>query len=862
MAPIAPLPLSLAPEDVGQRVAAFQSTLSAIVIQADDGRIIDCNPEAERLLGLTRAQMLGRDSMDPRWDALSADGRSMPGRDHPAMRALQSGKAQIGVTQGIRLPDGRLRWLLVSSDVFVDPPTRKRFAVSSFMDVSERLRLEAWQGLTLSLFDGIAERRPLRDLLASIVESVQTQMARSRCSIHVLSEDRQRLAFGVGPSLPVDYLAALEGLPISPTAGSCGAAAAKGCTVIVSDVFVHPNWAPYLEFPRAHGFRACWSQPVFDAAGAVLGTFAVYYDEVREPDAEDLDLLRRASSLAGLVLQQHQAREDLLLSAALFEQGTEAVAVTRADHGIERINRSFERLTGYALDEVRGLDPLSLSASAEGLAPIDGIREVLSRQGAWQGEMILRGRDGALLPTWISIFAVAGPDGGTSHYVYSAIDISEAKAQAERIRQLAFYDSLTGLPNRALVMDRLGQALVGSQRSRRPHAVLFIDLNRFKEINDTQGHATGDAVLVAVAQRFRNVVRSGDTLARLGGDEFLLLAEGAGEAEVALLGERLAESLHEPVQVRDQVFAIGASIGVALFPGDGDDAETLLKHADIAMYRAKADGGGVRFYRPDMSEGLGERVSLARDLRTALRQPGQLWLAFQPQVDLIDGRLSGAEVLLRWNHPTRGAIPPGDFIPLAEERGMMVEIGEWVMDAACRHMAEWRSKGWVLPGRLAINCAAQQLESASGVARTLALVEAHGLAASLFELDLTEGSLMRHVEQALKVMSGLRDAGFHLAIDDFGIGYSSLSYLKRLPVHRLKIDMSFVRDMLEDRNDHAIVASIIGMSGPLGLDTVAEGVETDAHARVLAALGCRHAQGWHFGRPLDAEAFAARWFAA
>jgi diguanylate cyclase (GGDEF)-like protein/PAS domain S-box-containing protein len=857
--PAPPSARASSPGVASLRAQVFDSALSAMVIHDAHGRIIDCNTGAETLLGLSRAQLLGNDPLSDGWATVRPDGSPMSGEEQPSWRALESGESQVGQIVGIRLANGRHRWLLVNADVFNDESKGSRFAVASFVDISEHLRLESWQALTLSLFEKISQRWPLKHLLAEIVLSVQQQLAGARCSIHVLSDDRTRLEYGIAPSMPAGYMDALEGLEINEHVGSCGASATLGRTFVVANVLEHANWSAYVDLPRTYGFRACWSEPVFDDARRTIGTFAVYYDEIREPDDEDLALLQQASALASLVMQQHGARERLTLAAALFEQGSEAVAVTGADHRIERVNRSFERLTGFSAKEVTGAEPGYLPASSGGGDAYASVRQAINESGQWSGEVLIRRKNGEILPAWLSAFSVKGPDGNVSHIVHSAIDISEAKSQAARIRQLAFYDVLTGLPNRALVTDRLKQALRNADRHSRTLGLLFVDLNRFKEINDTQGHEVGDEVLVAVSQRFAAIAGKGDTLARLGGDEFLLLAEGAGEAEAALLAERMQDALAEPVQVREHAFVVGASIGIALYPADGLVLDELMKHADIAMYRAKAQGSGARFYQPEMSAGLGERVSLARDLRTALRKDGQLALAFQPQFDLATGKLSGAEALMRWTHPSLGPISPGVFIPLAEERDMILEVGDWVLRAACEQLAEWQRRGQYLPGRLAINFSAHQLDAADALPRTLRAMTASGVSPQHLELELTETALMRNIDHAMKTMRDFRDAGLALAIDDFGMGYSSLSYLKRFPVERLKIDMSFVRDMLIDKNDFAIVGSIVAMAKPLNLSTVAEGVEHGGQADALRSLGCDHAQGYLFGRPESAAHFAERW---
>ncbi len=452
---------------------------------------------------------------------------------------------------------------------------------------------------------------------------------------------------------------------------------------------------------------------------------------------------------------------------------------------------------------------------------------------------------------------------GRAFLQFSLQDITERKQVARQLEYLAFHDVLTGLPNRVLLLDRLRQSLVLARRRARVTGLLLLDLDRFKEINDTQGHSVGDAVLVEVSRVFQAALRQGESIARVGGDEFVVLAPGVDQEAAERLADRLVAALRVPLEVNGQSFSLGVSIGIARSPADGETAETLLRHADVAMYRAKAAGGGYRCYSADMSAGLAERMALARDLLAELRgqhgdRESALTLHYQPQVSLRDHSLVGAEVLLRWRRGDT-QVSPAEFIAIAEERGMMCELGDWVLTRACQQLGAWRRAGTPLRGRLSINIAVQQIESVLFPAQAEAIIREAGLDPSQFELELTESGLMHNVDLALAHIARLQDNGFAFAIDDFGTGYSSLAYLKRLPVDKIKIDISFVRDMLEDRNDHAIVHTIIGMGRTLELTTIAEGVESEAQAEALRALGCDEAQGYHFGWPAPAADFARHW---
>jgi diguanylate cyclase (GGDEF)-like protein len=452
-----------------------------------------------------------------------------------------------------------------------------------------------------------------------------------------------------------------------------------------------------------------------------------------------------------------------------------------------------------------------------------------------------------------------------SSQVASAVERQRAaqarKQQSERIEKLAFFDPLTGLPNRALFLDRVRHAIGAADRSGRNVALLFLDLDRFKEINDSLGHALGDMALVEVARRLQATTRLEETLARLGGDEFVLVAEGADHEAAAMIALRMLRLLIEPIEAAGNLLSIGGSIGIAIYPADGDGADELIRHTDIAMYRAKSSGGGFCFYAPEMGVLLEKRIRMTARLNAAI-EAGHLDLHFQPLVSLSTGKLRGAEALVRWHDAELGWVSPNEFIPIAEERGMMSRLGDWVLGAACRRLAEWRRAGLTFPGRLAVNVSVKQLQDHDLASRLVAIVQDHGLTPEDFELEITESSMMADSEGALHVMEQLSDAGFSLAIDDFGTGYSSLSYLKRFSVDQIKIDISFVRDMLSDKDDYAIVKAIIAMADSLGLKTTAEGVEHAAQADALAALGCHFVQGFNFGHPLAGPEFAGRWLRA
>jgi diguanylate cyclase (GGDEF)-like protein/PAS domain S-box-containing protein len=553
-----------------------------------------------------------------------------------------------------------------------------------------------------------------------------------------------------------------------------------------------------------------------------------------------------------------EVREQLNFIAQLVETIPSPVFYKDEQGHYLGCNRAFEQFIGFPRQQLIGKSVRDIAPNELAELYFAADNALFDQPGVQTYEAVVQSADMVLRDMVIYKATFNKSDGSVGGLVGVMLDITDRKASDERIRYLAMYDTMTGLPNRTLFMDRLKQAMATADRNQRGLAVLLLDLNRFKEINDTKGHGVGDLVLVEVGRRFQSMVREEETLARLAGDEFALVAEASDQLAAFVVAERLQQVLFDSIEADGHTFAVEASIGISFYPQDGTTVEDLLKRADIAMYRAKDSGGGYRAYQPEMSAGLAERVQMAKDLSRALLA-GKLELYFQPKVTLSTGKLNGAEALLRWNDPERGWINPAEFIPIAEARGMMNALGKWVLAEACRQMREWQEAGLHFPGRLAVNISTQQLEETDFADNVRSTVSEAQLMPTCLELELTESGLMGNVERAIVIMDALKRIGFSLSIDDFGTGYSSLSYLKRLPADTLKIDISFVRDMLHDHHDYTIVNTIIGMARNLGLKATAEGVEEVAQADALLALGCDEAQGYYFGRPEPAHVFAMKW---
>ena len=555
--------------------------------------------------------------------------------------------------------------------------------------------------------------------------------------------------------------------------------------------------------------------------------------------------------------ERERAEEGLRLSAKVFDNTVEGVIITDAQARILAINRAFSQVTGYAEEEIRDQNPRILQSGRHDAAYYAEMWQTLQKSGQWVGEIWNKRKGGEIYPERLTIGAVRDSAGEVSHYVGVFSDISDIKRSQERLDFLAHHDALTGLPNRLLFNHRLSHSIDLARRHQRQLAVLFIDLDHFKNVNDTLGHDLGDELLKSVAATLSTQLRRSDTLARLGGDEFILLLDEVEERYAGTIAEKILTLLSGAFNIAGYELFLTASIGVSFFPCDGEDANTLVKNADTAMYFAKTQGrNAYHFYAPQMSEYARERLLLEALLRRAIERE-ELLLHYQPQVDTSSGGLVGVEALLRWNNPELGMVSPLRFIPIAEDIGFISELGEWVLRTACRQVVEWEAQGFRLP-KIAVNLSVRQLERGDIASTVAAILDETGLDASRLELEVTESAIMKH-EKALDDLDRLRALGVELAVDDFGTGYSSLSYLRRLPVQKLKIDRSFVTDVTNQPTREAIVRAIIALAAALGLRTVAEGIETDAEAQFLSQEGCRQAQGYLYSRPLPPADLLATW---
>jgi diguanylate cyclase (GGDEF)-like protein/PAS domain S-box-containing protein len=564
---------------------------------------------------------------------------------------------------------------------------------------------------------------------------------------------------------------------------------------------------------------------------------------------------------ANELLRAKQGVEQALAELSTYTRAIDQhaiVSVAGRDGRIIQVNEKLIHVSGYAESELIGQDHRILSSGLHDRAFFVDMWQTLGRGEIWRGVICNRKKTGELYWVDSAIVPLKDPQGRVMRYVSIRIDVTERMQSEQRMRHIASHDALTGLVNRAVMRERIDNALQAVRRSQAKAAVLFVDLDHFKGINDSLGHETGDRLLVEVGARLQASVRHGDTVARQGGDEFIVFMPHIdGAPEASTLAERLTHELARPFMVDGRELYIGSSIGVAIFPDHGDDVDTLLKHSDAAMYHVKESGRNRHvLFDPQMSSEVLERYTLGMELRRAI-DLGEFELHYQPVIGIVSGQVEGLEALLRWRHPTRGLVSPMQFVPIAERSGLIVPIGDWVLRAACEQIRAWRAEGVSVP-RIAINLSILQLQNPDIVARIDAVLREFELQPGALGFEVTEGMLMSRPDDAVEVLRALSERGFDLAIDDFGTGYSSLSYLKLLPIDTLKIDRSFVRDIGRDADSTAIVSAIVALAHSLQLGVIAEGVETPEQLDFVRAQGCQRFQGYLASRPLTADAIARR----
>lgn len=539
----------------------------------------------------------------------------------------------------------------------------------------------------------------------------------------------------------------------------------------------------------------------------------------------------------------------------VFHNAAQPVTVVDADFNIVYANPAYETLSGYELAKILGKNPFIICSRRRGRGYFRNAMADLELNGCWQGEIWCARKNGEAYPIWAMVSAVKNSSGIIKNYTFFSTDITKFKQNEERLQHMAHYDVLTNLPNRSLMFDRLNQVLRMARRYRHTVSVMLLDLDRFKEVNDTLGHHVGDRLLIEVSQRLVGYVRESDTVARLGGDEFLIiLPEVRNPNNAVQVAQKFIDLLSAPFEFDGNDVYISVSIGIAMYPGDGEETHQLVKNADTAMYHAKAQGkNNFKFFTEDINKSTIERFLLETRFRRALEKL-EFQLNYQPKVDIRTGSIIGMEALLRWYHPEQGHIDPRLFIPLAEETGLIVQLGEWVIREACRQIKRWQDEG--LPHlRVSVNISARHFHRKDLAELIVDIIKETGLASKYLMLEITESMIMENVDEAIMALKKFKNMGISTSIDDFGTGYSSLNYLKRFSIDELKIDGSFIKDIEGNSDNRKVISAIIALAHSLNLSVVAEGVETKSQLDFLTDNGCDEIQGYYFSKPLSSEAF-------
>ena len=723
---------------------------------------------------------------------------------------------------------------------------------------TERRLVQSRERRRNHLLEQVAKGAGTNEVLEAIVLGLEAEDPRIQGSILILDETGKHLITGAAPSLPKAYNEAIDGLSVGPGVGSCGACAHTRERVVVDDVRTHPFWIPYREAAANAGLVAAWSEPVFSASGELLGTFAIYHREPHHPTADELAMVEQAAHLAGIAIERCRSEKALRLAALVYENSSEAMMITDEQNRIIATNPAFTRVTGYTTEEVLHRNPSVLNSGRQDAEFYRALWLELEQTGRWQGEIWNRRKNGEEFAEWLTINTIVDAHGRVNRHVALFSDITEKKRMDALIWTQANYDPLTNLPNRRLFLDRLEQGIRLALRGQTALALLFIDLDHFKEVNDTLGHQRGDELLAEAARRIRICVRDSDTVARLGGDEFtVILGELEDLGSVAGIAQKILTALDQPYQLGKEQAFVSGSVGIAIYPHDASDATGLLKKADHAMLAAKQQGRNrFSYFTDEMLEAAQARMRLMSDLQRGLAA-NEFVVVYQPVVELATGRIDKAEALVRWNRPGEGWLGPAEFLPVAEEAGLIRPIGDWVFQEATTQAKRWRAT--VRPRlQISVNRSqAQFLAEGPDDDDWVDWLAKINLPGDAIAIEIAENLLFRASEVMNDKLVRLRDAGVHLAIDGFGTGFSSLADLKRFDIHYLKIARSLVGRLDTDESVRAVSEAIVVMAHKLGLTVIAEGVETEVQREILVRIGCDYGQGNALASPLSEQEFEA-----
>ncbi len=789
-----------------------------------------------------------------------------PATDPEAVRQIEDALARREVFDVEILSyhvSGMPYWVRAQSQLLCSSEGNPTGFVCFLTNITEAKRQHDLAALRLQWLEAAAQGVRLADLLSRLALGVEALLPQCTVCIQCLDADDRHLCLVAAPSLPPAYVEAIEGTVLGEEAGSAGLAMGRAAPV-VADMATAPCWKKYRGLLLPLGYTSSRSHLII-SGGQVLGCFDLYQRSVGDLNAADDAVLQIALQVAAAAVLRERGKDKVRIASRALKQANLALTILdRREHIID-VNDCFETQTGYRRDDVIGQHMSVLSGSDNARAIWSRWREALLASNGFEGECTLVRKNGSRYVANVISSVLRNGQGDVTHYISVQQDISEQKSSEAMLHKMAFFDAMTGLPNRRLLLDRLEMVLASGRRHRRVSALIFIDIDQFKRVNDVFGHSVGDEALRVLAKRLQSVVRSQDTVARLGGDEFVVLLPEVGSGissdvsrSVRRIADKLLEVVRQPFELNRHQHHLRASMGITLLPKGLETAEDLLREADIALYRSKAEGrGDVTFFESGMQLQVQEYAELERDLRQAFVH-GELYIFIQPQVDR-DGRTVAAEALTRWCHPSRGFIPPVQFIPIAEESGLIVELGEWIFTEVCKLSVRLSAAGRALP--ISINVSLRQFQHTDFVKRISAILQHTGANPENLVLEVTESLLSDNMDDVLSAMYALSALGLQFSIDDFGTGYSNLARLKQMPLRELKIDKSFVQDLAAGTNDAAIVAAILGIAKSLQLSVVAEGVETWEQADFLLQSGCDRLQGYLYAKPGPAEVFLRDWLA-
>jgi diguanylate cyclase (GGDEF)-like protein/PAS domain S-box-containing protein len=755
----------------------------------------------------------------------------------------------------LQTKSGQYRWFRAKATAIRDEYFKPILLSGTLSDLHQQKLLQHHEIAKNKVLELAAKNAPLVEILHKIIEMVEQDHPNMICSILLTDEQHQHLVTSISNKLPDFYSKAIEGVPIAEGIGSCGTAAFRKEQVIVTDIQTDPLWKNYRDLAKQAGLAACWSQPIMNQHNLVIGTFAIYHKQPTEPSLEDIKLIEQQGVLVEIVIEHAKAQEKLKMASLVYENSSEASMVFDKDNLIIAVNPAFSSITGYTEKDVVGKPISLLNSPKHDRHYYDSLLQQLDKTGSWQGEIWGKRKNGELYAQWLSINTIYDNQGQVAKRVALFNDITEQKKSQELIWHQANFDSLTELPNRRMFFDRLQQETQHADRDRAKLAVMLIDLDNFKEVNDSYGHQYGDILLIEASQRISRCIRKSDTVARLGGDEFtVILTDIIHQESVDKIALNILQQLQKPFHIDQQQFFITGSIGIALYPDDATQPEHLLKFADQAMYQAKDEGKNkFCYFTAEMQQQAKQRLALLNDLRIAINEQ-QFELFYQPILHCQQQKIVKAEALIRWNHPTKGQISPMLFIPLAEDTGLIREISDWVVKTAINQLKQWQQT--LDPHfALSLNISAKHFKQDHDLIEQWAFLAKENLTPRTLTVEITEGLLLEANTNTKQLLSVFSDADINIALDDFGTGYSSLAYLKKFTLDFLKIDQSFVKDMDHDNDDLALCHAIIAMAHQLGLKVIAEGVEQQQHLTLLTDYGCDYLQGYYFSKPVKLADF-------